>query len=268
MSKQYIRLFFLLSICISSCSIFLIKDLQYGSAVGDSVPEVQKNSNPTNNLNNKNQLDEVSKFTVESSDTRRNANSDLNISFDKVLDWSKDEFGRYSWEMNSFEHQYYATETLEDLVEQGDFIAMHVLARRYMDIQDEENAQRINDLAAAYGSTVALANIAEKFTSGNREDQIERLAYYQAAILRGDEDFFYDANALLLHTKIDLTKEEKNLVKVKGQQIYRKILNKRFELGMGDFNPIPRDIKSMINEHYSLMRNKFVSGKNALFIVN
>lgn len=154
-------------------------------------------------------------------------------------------------------YETYDNETLRQLGNTGDLRALHELADRSETIA-EHNV--ILEKAAVFGSTQALdklglmteltASLSDKTPEEKKPIVIESMAYYEAAVLRGDwEGKLTFGRSLLGKHPVDLTDEDYNTIQKRSQEIYNNIQAKRYELGLGDFD---NSIPDSVMESYSM----------------
>jgi hypothetical protein len=160
------------------------------------------------------------------------------------------------------EYKNYDESTLRTLANGGDIRALHELADRYIygKISGPEGhgVKATNELfwkAAVYGSTEALSGLAlnketlDYSDTGpereNRQHALEILSLYNTAALRGDEwPNLVNAKDFKFLNHINLSDDEKKYIEQRSQEIYNDLLQKRIELGLGDFdNSQPESVK-------------------------
>jgi hypothetical protein len=178
----------------------------------------------------------------------------------EIKQWYRDR-GRF-FANHDVEYKNYDELTLRKLADTGDIRALHALADLYIDDEhfglEGYGLEATNDLfwkAAAYGSTEALYQLALnmetlKYSSTgpeleNRKYVLEILSLYNTAALRGDEmPNLVSAKAFKFLNHINLSSEEKRFIEQRSQEIYNQLLQKRIELGLGNFdNSQPESVK-------------------------
>lgn len=154
------------------------------------------------------------------------------------------------------DYTVYDDNTLNQLGENGDLRALHVLADRSKNIEDFKN---ILHKAAVLGSTEALIrmgaiNEAEDLDRMKVEDRKEKildaLSYYDAAQLRGDWwGNIVRGESLLKRYSHELSQQDKETVKVNAKKIYDSFQDERNMKGIGDFdNSVPDPVIKFYEE--------------------
>jgi len=199
------------------------------------------------------------------------------MQYDETMQWRKENFGKYDvLILSNADYNQYDLEELELLSEQGDFAAMHVLAWKYMNLVDPKNAMRVYKQAAKYGSTSALKRLAslenalKKWDANSdkvlREGALTKLAYFQAALLRGDSTVLQDASYQLKY--IENSESDKRYVQKRGREIYNYFEKQRLHDGLGTFdNKVP----SYADEYFSFYNKEYsslISGESSIMLVN
>lgn len=178
----------------------------------------------------------------------------------EIIQWYR-ERGKFFDEHDS-EYKNYDETTLKKLADSGDIRALHALADLYIDDEhfglEGYGLEATNDLfwkAAAYGSTEALYHLGLNMETmnysstgpepENRKHALEILSLYNTAALRGDEmPNLVSANAFKFLNHINLSDDEKKFIEQRSQEIYSQLLQKRVELGLGNFdNSQPESVK-------------------------
>ena len=157
------------------------------------------------------------------------------------------------------DYKNYNKQTLEKLSESGDIHAMHTLAEEQETISA---ANKILRQAAVYGSTYAIVLIgssletehhfSEKTAEERKNLEMEALAYYAAARLRGDQwGEIAEANSILNRFPMRLSEGDKAQIEANAQKIYSDFQQQRYQLGLGDFDNYVPDA---VNEFFDEMR--------------
>ena len=159
--------------------------------------------------------------------------------------------GLFSEEDND-SYKAYSIEALEEMGELGDVLALDTLAGIYYKAGELENGHNALKKAAMYGSIFApstlgnvMAEVAEarsmmagKFTPAAREDLLEAMAWINLAIVRDTplshiKDEF---EKRLNKPSLGITAAEEQKIQYLTQKLYKDLLHKRQERGLGDFN--------------------------------
>ena len=167
----------------------------------------------------------------------------------------------------------YTEEALRSLAKNGDMVALHVLADRYGDL-DYIKANGIDVLtvlrirhdflyeAAIRGSTRALMELGIHYAaknqnaSGGYEEkkaaEIEVLAIYKVATLRGDPDHFIDELRVSKSIRgVEITDADKQHIDLRAKAIYADLQAKRKDMGLEDFdNSVPETVKNYYESKY------------------
>lgn len=155
------------------------------------------------------------------------------------------------------EYEKYDLTTLKIMVDSGDVLAQAQLAEHYY---GDDHKREITK-AMAMGSTSAVmrrgATLESEYERANNEKQrqealIELLGLYEMGALRGDpynqivtQDWFIREHA------IQLTEQDKIAIKQRGKEIYNKVQQQRFELGLDEFdNTVPQAVSNYYNNLY------------------
>lgn len=163
---------------------------------------------------------------------------------------------------DDIEYKNYDESTLRKLADAGDIRALHALADLYIDDAhfglEGYGLEATNDLfwkAATYGSTEALYHLALNMETmnysstgpepENRKHALEILSLYNTAALRGDEmPNLVSAKDFKFFNHIKISEDEKIYIEQRSQEIYNQLLQKRIELGLGNFdNSQPESVK-------------------------
>ncbi len=156
------------------------------------------------------------------------------------------------------DYQGYDMETLSRLSDSGDIKAMHVMADRATNFDDmKKHLWR----AAVYGSTEALiqlgasnenseGSIKELPGERQREKILEILSYYEVAQMRGDWwGNITGAPSLIDRFQVELSENDKLLIKQGAEQIYNNLQAQRAVLGLGEFdNSVPDEVIKFYEE--------------------
>jgi len=154
------------------------------------------------------------------------------------------------------EYKSYSLEALKTLANGGDINAMLVLAGKIA-VTNETESKLLIKRAAAFGSTRALqllaidieysASLAKQPLPAEekRKLQLESMAYYEVAALRGDKvTWHYGESSFKNAGKIDFTETEWQQIKASAKIIYNELQQQRTELGLGEFdNSVPDSVK-------------------------
>lgn len=156
------------------------------------------------------------------------------------------------------DYQGYDMETLSRLSDSGDIKAMHVMADRATSFDDmKKHLWR----AAVYGSTEALIQLGASNENSNgsikelpgdrqREKILEILSYYEVAQMRGDWwGNITSAPSLIERFKVDLSENDKQLIRQGAEQVYNNLQAARNDLGLGEFdNSVPDSVIKFYEE--------------------
>lgn len=146
------------------------------------------------------------------------------------------------------EYTAYDTETLQELVANGDTTAMYILGNRYSMEQDYEAATQAFAMAAIYGSTAALRDIAHLFqmsskshldldSSDQRREVMNAMSYSEVARLRGDLMPLVSAQVFLETYEIEkFTAAETQQIRQQAQFLYDNLEGARKDRGLGEFD--------------------------------
>lgn len=159
-------------------------------------------------------------------------------------------------------YKNYDLNILESLSNNGDILAMHILADRHMEreLQPGGNGEKGIELqrntllkAATYGSTWALFQLGLSLSSeagltsgqAGHKMMLDSFAYYDVAEMRGDKmPNIHNRNATSESDKIQLNEEDQQYILKKSQEIYQGLVTNRRTLGLGDFdNNVPESVK-------------------------
>jgi hypothetical protein len=156
------------------------------------------------------------------------------------------------------DYQGYDMETLTRLSDTGDIKAMHVLADRANNFADLKN---ILLRASIYGSTEALiqlgsvqendeGSLSTKPAEVQKAKILTALAYYDVAQIRGDWwGNIASGKSLTERYKVNLTEQDKLLIKNLSEQIYNDLQARRSGLGLGEFdNSVPDSVIKFYEE--------------------
>lgn len=156
------------------------------------------------------------------------------------------------------DYQGYDMETLTRLSDAGDLKAMHVLADRANNFTD---LKRILLKASIYGSTEALiqlgslnendeGSISTKPVEEQKAKILTALAYYDVAQMRGDWwGNIASGKSLTERYNVNLTEQDKLLIKNLSEQIYSDLQTRRSGLGLGEFdNSVPDSVIKFYEE--------------------
>ncbi|HOY22215.1 MAG TPA: hypothetical protein PK002_03630 [Cellvibrio sp.] len=167
----------------------------------------------------------------------------------------------------------YTEEALRSLAKNGDVVALHVLADRYLDLEymqaheiDVLTSSRVRrDFltdAAIRGSTRALMELGIDYGAEHRNisrtddekkaAEIEVLAIYKVATLRGDPDHFIDELRVSKSIRgIEITDADKQHIDLRAKEIYADLQAKRKDMGLDDFdNSVPETVKNYYESKY------------------
>jgi len=196
--------------------------------------------------------------------------------YQEVQDWQGDNFGYYSTDRKA-SYKDYDIETLEAMARGGDFLAVHVLGRKYLEENNLEGARKAYYRAAVMGSTYPMAvmpNILiisdashDMTPKGRRTNTLDELAFLQVAVLRGDKNAVSMVDSKLKLNGIELTKDERVRIQTKGLMIYNQFEEMRVKMGLGKFdNYVPSYVDSYYDYHIKNL-DEYTSGDNAIFIL-
>lgn len=162
---------------------------------------------------------------------------------------------------NESVYKNYGTSVLEELSDNGDITAMHVLADRYLqeyvERGDGENGIKIHrqifSKAATYGSTWALNQLALSLSSEagliqsseqRRNMVFDSLAYLEVSERRGDKlPKITSRKFTLTEHGLSLTEHDLEDIKNRANTIYEELATKRQELGLPEFdNSVPESV--------------------------
>ena len=170
----------------------------------------------------------------------------------EVKQWFRERGNFYASE--DIEYKNHNEATLRTLANGGDIRALHELADRYIyekisgpEGYGVEATEELFWKAAVYGSTEALSRLAlnketlDYSDTGpereNRKHALEIISLYNTAALRGDEwPNLVNAKDFKFLNHINLSDDEKKYIEQRSQEIYNHLLQKRIELGLGDFD--------------------------------
>ena len=192
----------------------------------------------------------------------------------EIKQWYRDR-GKF-FASQDVEYKNYDELTLKKLADSGDIRALHALADLYIDDEhfglEGYGLEATNDLfwkAAVYGSTEALNRLAlnmqvVKYSNDgpeleNRKHALEILSLYNVAALRGDElPNIANASDFKFLNHINLSDDENNFIERRSWDIYNHLLQRRVELGLGNFdNSQPESVKKyFINMRETARLNK------------
>jgi hypothetical protein len=164
---------------------------------------------------------------------------------------------------NSYEN--YSNEELAAMVFAGDFIAGDVLTERYIAETNLVEAELTAETSLVYGSHRSIMNLYlihhydlpsvmdDDSTRLQKKNQlISMLSYLELADLRGARDLFgtdsYRRVALMSFNRayekdVVLTEEDYLTIQHKAKLLYEDYQNRRYELGLGDFDDeLPKEV--------------------------
>ena len=173
--------------------------------------------------------------------------------------------GNFMFESEKNQYTSYNVDTLKQLGEAGDIRALHELTKLYLN-QDNSSKYGFDAAlplywkAATYGSTQALIELGivtdAKYRFGlyseeeKRQAILDVLSLYEVAAMRGDKwGVLVYGKSMTSSSAINLTELEKESVKNRSQEIFTEIQQKRYELGLGQFdNNVPNSINQFFNQ--------------------
>ena len=177
----------------------------------------------------------------------------------EIIDWFAKR-GVYGFGTLNEQSEYdsYSLETLAKLGDTGDIKALHKLA---LITPNKDQRKKILEQAAVYGSTGALAHLGimtttigavgdSKTPEEKKQLAKEALAYYEAAVLRGDWDakMSFSESALRLVSG-ELAEQDQRDIQKRAQEIYDDLQAKRTTMGLGDFdNSVPDSVMKYYEE--------------------
>lgn len=156
------------------------------------------------------------------------------------------------------EYKGFDISTLKIMIDSGDLLAQSALIRRSI---GEMKTREIYK-ALAMGSTEAVMMLGierevayeEKVEAGDESDALvnEVLAVYEMGALRGDRyNQIVLQNDFIKKHNIQLTEEDKKAIRQRGKELYDEIQQKRFELGLDEFeNTVPSEVNNYYNNLY------------------
>lgn len=177
----------------------------------------------------------------------------------EIKKWFSDR-GNYSFygpEVLS-DYQGYDIETLKRLGDSGDIKALHTMADRANNFEELKlNLWK----AAIYGSTSALIQLGASYENNDgsiynfpiekqREKILEILSYYEVAQMRGDWwGNITNGPSLIDRFQVELSENDRQIVKKGAEQIYNNLQNRRTEMGLGEFdNSVPDSVIKFYEE--------------------
>lgn len=145
---------------------------------------------------------------------------------------------------NDEQRQSYASydrDTLKALGDQGDLLALDVLAQKYLkEDRDLEKSSEIELKAVLFGSAKAAQNLAiwaksNEVNEGGRAHIYNAMTWYKIASMMGDKLAEGFGNSTLKVKNITLSEKEWELVNSQAEAIYAQLNEKRRELGLPEF---------------------------------
>lgn len=154
----------------------------------------------------------------------------------------REERGYFSQE----DYEQYATyddETLERLGDQGDLLALDIIADGYDSEGRIEKAANVRWKAVVYGSTAALNDlVAMNEAQLLKEEDVDRkeivksmLIHAEVSAIRGDNYSIWTSLMSLNRSGIELSEKEKNDISSRAKSIYSKVEDRRRSMGLGSF---------------------------------
>lgn len=133
-------------------------------------------------------------------------------------------------------YQSYDKQTLESLGNQGDLLALDVLAQKYL-LEDKNLAKsrETNLKAVLFGSAKAAGSLAIKPSSDDRSEIYKSMAWHQVAAMLGDKSAPAFGYSVLKAKGITLDEQEWVLVQRQAEDAYALLNAKRRELGLPDY---------------------------------
>ncbi len=140
-------------------------------------------------------------------------------------------------------YESYDSQTLLKLVEQGEPKAMQILGDRALKQGDLDSAKTFYFSAAVFGYTKNLVDIGniyihkynnEIYEEKKRDLAIIAYSWYELASKRGDIQVEFAKD--LTGNEIEFSDKEKQNILEKSNELYSELINKRQQLGLGDFN--------------------------------
>ncbi len=170
-------------------------------------------------------------------------------------------------------YESYSPDTIETLAKEGDIKAIYALVdlKIAAGASQEEIVNTYLD-AAALGSSQALA-WAGLFATPNpklskyqgadgeqlyKQEMLEALSIYQAALMRGDREVLEYANEA--RSKVNLNPSDDEYIDKRGQEIYSKLEDIRKSRGLGAFDdsvpPVVKSYQDDAIERYKIPSNQ------------
>lgn len=161
----------------------------------------------------------------------------------------------YSLKSENSDYNNYDISTLESLSDSGDLVATQILAQKYHELGRRSDAYETYAKSATYGSTSALRSMAtfhqSKYHMNSGSDEAQRmetaldvLAFFQAAVIRGDTEALVEAKAFVEVNGIQLSESDRQEIYARGKRIYKVLSDARASAGMDEFdNSIPDSLK-------------------------
>ena len=152
-------------------------------------------------------------------------------------------------EMHAYET--YSVEALENLVDTGDLMAMHMLAEAHLREGDLIGAVSVFELAAVNGSTGALSFLGTFLLTqasnlealGNRDRfrmYINGFAYYEVAAMRGDLATLQLGIESIDRYDFEMTPSRADMIHQRAEEFYKGLASRRIAQGLPAFdNSIP-----------------------------
>lgn len=144
----------------------------------------------------------------------------------------------------------YPVETLEEMGENGDVMALDVLHEIYYRDAKFEQGDLVMEKAAMFGSIEALfalggtmASFAEGLAMGERKPSPETrsklfkgMAWLKVGIQRGDPYARQEFDAFMAKRSLNLTDEDLAVIETKAHAFYDRLIRERQRRGLGEFD--------------------------------
>lgn len=163
-------------------------------------------------------------------------------------------------------YESYDEVTLLELVRQGDLLAMYVLEKLYLDNELEyEKAMEMIDLGIIYGSSYAFISkgqmvphktyvqkaLKNEPIDYERDGIIEEMAYYQAALNRGNPFAIMVGESFIDSYHLTFTDEQIQKILKRSNELYNAAEEKREQLGLDPFdNSMPPSVEKYFLTFY------------------
>ena len=139
----------------------------------------------------------------------------------------------------------YNRETLLELGNQGDILALDILADMYLlEDRDREKSTEINMQAVLFGSAIAASKLAISADSptlyGNKLTKhksyiYKEMTWHKVSAMMGNKAAEGIMNSILKAQGVTLSEEEWSLIQKQADITYEQLNNKRREIGLSDY---------------------------------